>query len=345
VQRTGDSFSFPAAPTAEHFHFLLDRAHILPAPGDAPEDLRSLQNATAFVSCGVYHVLGLARAGAPIMAEGGADEPGASDPTAPRRCLWPAVEQLQSGVFRAERRHLEHRHEWAALRAGLPCPAGRGSTPLADAVAAAKCLLEALARCLAAVCGRPDPPAWREDLFWLFLDATYPKRERLVRRRLAREFGKAAGGDFLPTPPLSLAGEAERDLARLRHLRALRPAFNRGPDRPSIWIGRATSSDDEEAYPEPQEDPGAFRPATELLRVSPPETYKALSRVLKEHPEIRRRKPSPQRLEVHLGDWYRVVTEEAARDFAAGGVGDDTAWLIAEEAARLRESRRRERGG
>jgi hypothetical protein len=55
--------------------------------------------------------------------------------------------------------------------------------------------------------------------------------------------------------------------------------------------------------PFPPEDDSAFRPATDLLR-APYDSIRAINAVLKQHPEIRRYKPSPQRLKIHAGDWH-----------------------------------------
>jgi len=71
----------------------------------------------------------------------------------------------------------------------------------------------------------------------------------------------------------------------------------------------------------------AYRPAKEFLGEDVP-TYKALRRVLRENPHIRTRKPGPQRLEVHAGDWaawkarHAVNTARRQRADCASKGGD-----------------------
>lgn len=59
-----------------------------------------------------------------------------------------------------------------------------------------------------------------------------------------------------------------------------------------------------------------YRGASEVLGDSPDiaPTYKLLTRILTQHPEIRRHKPNKQRLVIHVGDWARFMKAERARD-------------------------------
>jgi hypothetical protein len=64
-----------------------------------------------------------------------------------------------------------------------------------------------------------------------------------------------------------------------------------------------------DAAPEPPSeatgDCSAYSPAKDFLDADRFPTFKALRTFLTKHPEIRTRKPSPQRLEIHAGDWMR----------------------------------------
>jgi hypothetical protein len=64
-----------------------------------------------------------------------------------------------------------------------------------------------------------------------------------------------------------------------------------------------------------EDDP--YRPAKEFLGLDGADTYKALRATLKRHPQIRTRKPSPQRLEIHAGDWLAVTSAGDAAAFHA----------------------------
>jgi hypothetical protein len=60
--------------------------------------------------------------------------------------------------------------------------------------------------------------------------------------------------------------------------------------------------------PLPARDATAFVPAKELLK-KPFDTYPRLRAALEKNRWIRTRKPSPQRLEVHAGDWHRFLAQ------------------------------------
>ena len=64
-------------------------------------------------------------------------------------------------------------------------------------------------------------------------------------------------------------------------------------------------------------DSSAFRPAKEFLDPEHYKTHKQLCAALKANPWIRTRKPSPQRLEIHAGDWQRFRTGVETDAFAA----------------------------
>ena len=53
----------------------------------------------------------------------------------------------------------------------------------------------------------------------------------------------------------------------------------------------------------PAYNDSAYRPAKEFLDTTRVQTYKQLHAVLEANPWIRWKKPSPQRLEIHAGDW------------------------------------------
>jgi hypothetical protein len=67
------------------------------------------------------------------------------------------------------------------------------------------------------------------------------------------------------------------------------------------------------------EDLSAYRPASEFLDANKHKDYPALRRVLANNPQIRTRKPSPQRLVIHAGDWFAYLKEQTTGAFAALG--------------------------
>ena len=73
-----------------------------------------------------------------------------------------------------------------------------------------------------------------------------------------------------------------------------------------------------------QPDDGAYVPIGKLWGEHF-DNYKQARRFVDSHPKIRTNKPSPQRLEVHAGDWARAIASEKDADddddndaFAAG---------------------------
>ncbi|NLF06358.1 MAG: hypothetical protein GX594_00020 [Pirellulaceae bacterium] len=60
----------------------------------------------------------------------------------------------------------------------------------------------------------------------------------------------------------------------------------------------------------------AFVPAVDLWK-SRFDSYKAAKQFLDAHPEIHIRKPSPQRLEIHAGDWAKYWAKQDAQGFDA----------------------------
>jgi|SRR5262245_9252263 len=69
------------------------------------------------------------------------------------------------------------------------------------------------------------------------------------------------------------------------------------------------------------EDDSAWVPAKMLL-AGRFDRFSAITRALRDNPQIRTRKPSPQRLEVHAGDWTRFLAQQSADalDFEASVV-------------------------
>jgi phytoene dehydrogenase-like protein len=69
---------------------------------------------------------------------------------------------------------------------------------------------------------------------------------------------------------------------------------------------------DEKGFVATPSDPTAYRPAKEIVanfpRYAP--NQKALIRILREHPEIRRWSPKPHRLSVHMGDWQKHIERQ-----------------------------------
>jgi hypothetical protein len=50
----------------------------------------------------------------------------------------------------------------------------------------------------------------------------------------------------------------------------------------------------------------AFRPANEFLEIGRFDDFKAITKALSTNAWVRRQKPTPQRLEIHAGDWHRM---------------------------------------
>jgi hypothetical protein len=90
------------------------------------------------------------------------------------------------------------------------------------------------------------------------------------------------------------------------------------------------------------DDDTAFRPAKEFLDATRFTTFKRLRAVLKRNPWVRTRKPSPQRLEIHAGDWHRYIAMLDGAGFDALDVAGETAdAFLAEVRQRQADIRRR----
>jgi hypothetical protein len=140
-----------------------------------------------------------------------------------------------------------------------------------------------------------------------------------IRRRIAQDLYGALG-DYL-----SLRGYAvpspDSLVMRVRENRAsdLIERLLSAPERIAIG-GKADEEPDERGLVRSPPDETAYFPAKTILEEhTPPELlgrkggldyerdYKAWKALLDERPEIRRWKPQPQRLMIHLADWMRFV--------------------------------------
>jgi hypothetical protein len=92
---------------------------------------------------------------------------------------------------------------------------------------------------------------------------------------------------------------------------------------------------------EAAEDDSAYRPAKEFLDAPRFPTIKRLRAALKRQPWIRTRKPSPQRLKIHAGDWHQYKAMLDAAGFDALDVAGETADAFMAEARRRQEEIRR----
>jgi hypothetical protein len=105
-----------------------------------------------------------------------------------------------------------------------------------------------------------------------------------------------------PRGPMDRAG----CLAELRDVLAyFRRTLHTGPlgSDPPLRTDRTATADDETAY----------RPASEFLQ-APYDTFKAIRKVLKDNPEIRRRNPRRNRLVIHAGDWVAFLASTSKVD-------------------------------
>jgi hypothetical protein len=92
---------------------------------------------------------------------------------------------------------------------------------------------------------------------------------------------------------------------------------------------RQQDKPDEKGFVQNPTDPAAYQGARRICKRSPlyAPNDKALKRILDAHTEIRRCKPSPQRLSVHLGDWDKYVqAEEEASKRAAADLAKRPLW-------------------
>jgi hypothetical protein len=92
-------------------------------------------------------------------------------------------------------------------------------------------------------------------------------------------------------------------------------------------------------------DDSAYRPAKRFLDGNRFRSHKRLSAALKRNPWIRTRKPSPQRLEVHAGDWDRYLAMLDEAGFDALDVAAETADAFLTEVRRRQEEIRRRKAG
>jgi len=129
-------------------------------------------------------------------------------------------------------------------------------------------------------------------------------------------------GDELPTRPpeafLNKGGdEVIKDCSAMASfLEAV--AMNESVPAPPIFQGGGliASGDGQAVRLDSEQDPNVFVAASKVY----PErfdNYKAFRRFLEDHPEIRRRKPSKQRLEIHAGDWIEYWAEHDTEEFEA----------------------------
>jgi hypothetical protein len=93
------------------------------------------------------------------------------------------------------------------------------------------------------------------------------------------------------------------------------------------------------------EDLSAYRPATEFLDSTRFRTYNQLHAALKRQPWIRTRKPSPQRLLIHAGDWHHYLTMLDDAGFDALDVQAQTVDVFLAEVRRRQEEIRARKAG
>lgn len=80
-----------------------------------------------------------------------------------------------------------------------------------------------------------------------------------------------------------------------------------------------------------------YIPASEYLDDVHVKTFKQLQTVLREHPEIQRNKPSPQRLMINAADWARHIRDLDRQANHAIDAADDFADEAKERQERLRD--------
>jgi hypothetical protein len=172
-------------------------------------------------------------------------------------------------------------------------------------------------------------PAETAALFLRRLDHVFREAERCAATAIPEYAGGTIGrGDGPPSPGA-------------RRTAALVVQAGFFADSLADWAADMDAEADQQS---PVEDESAYRPANEFLRGAF-DTPKKVTAALKKHPWIRRRKPSPQRLEIHAGDWMRM---EGQRD-AAGFDALDVPAKIVDEVVRESQGRqnetRRKKGG
>ncbi|MCX5676257.1 MAG: hypothetical protein NTX87_14725 [Planctomycetota bacterium] len=90
-----------------------------------------------------------------------------------------------------------------------------------------------------------------------------------------------------------------------------------------------TDKPDKQGMVKKPSDPAAYRAAARICadHHTHAPTIKALRRILDQHPEIRRWKPTKQRLSVHLGDWHKYLeTEKNIADKAVAEAAKRPLW-------------------
>jgi len=109
---------------------------------------------------------------------------------------------------------------------------------------------------------------------------------------------------------------------------AARPALPQGDDPAAAEKADAPlpppDRPDKKGFVQNPTDPAAYQAAAKICADHPTHapTTKALRRILDQHPEIRRWKPTKQRLSVHLGDWHKYL--EAEKNIAAKAAAEAT---------------------
>jgi hypothetical protein len=86
------------------------------------------------------------------------------------------------------------------------------------------------------------------------------------------------------------------------------------------------------------DDDSAYRPASEFV-ARDCRNYKEFQKILKDNGSIRKRNPSPQRLEVHAGDWMKYMAAKAKAGFDSLDIRGEVVDEIQEQANRQAELR------
>jgi hypothetical protein len=172
-----------------------------------------------------------------------------------------------------------------------------------------------------------------------------PDKADLVKRRLLSVLSEAVRCAGLDIPEYAggtvaqVTGEPTLGATRTATLVVTAKAFAAELLR---WADDIEAEDETMA---PPTDDSAFRPASESLDSTRFKTYKQLHAALKANPWIRTRKPSPQRLEIHAGDWQRFRNALDTAGFESLDVSAETAeGFMAEVRERQEEIRQRKAG-
>ena len=136
-------------------------------------------------------------------------------------------------------------------------------------------------------------------------------------------------------------------------IRKLKQAESRPAHRMNGSVARQGSSaslgdPDSAGFVQQPSDATAYLPAHTIIENHPTvaKSHKVLTALLGKHPEIRRWKPSKQRLLVHAGDWQAYIDLQSRRTRDEAGFLNDPA-EVAQRAAAVRQakSKRRHRPG